>query len=102
MASRESLSEKLKTVPNVKKVYFQPPESVKMEYDCIRYSKLAPDVRRADDKIYKSYNKYELIHITRDPDSKAPEYIMGFFPMCRIERTYIADNLYHTVLTLYY
>ena len=102
MASRESLSKKLKTVPSIKKVYFQPPESVKMEYDCIRYSKLAPDIRRADDRIYKSYNKYELIHITRDPDSKVPEYIMGLFPMCRIERTYIADNLYHTVLTLYY
>ena len=53
MASRESLSAKLKTVPNVRKVYFQPPESVKMEYDCIRYSKSAPDIRRADNTIYK-------------------------------------------------
>ena len=102
MANRESLSAKLKTVPNVRKVYFQPPESVKMEYDCIRYSKSAPDIRRADNTIYKKCNKYELIHMTRDPDSVAPDFILGLFPMCRIDRTYVADNLYHTVFTLYY
>lgn len=102
MADRRRLHEMLCSVPGVKKVYFQPPESVKMEYDCIRYKSAPPSIRRADNTIYKSCNRYELIHITLDPDSQAPEYIMRMFPMCSIDRMYVSDNLYHTVFTLYF
>lgn len=84
------------------RVYFQPPASVLMKYPCIRYSKLAPDIKRANDKIYQYTNRYEVIVIDPDPDSEIPDKIMHHFPMCSWDRAYSADNLNHTVLTLYY
>jgi hypothetical protein len=84
------------------RVYFQPPESLKMKYPCIRYSKSAPDIKRANNGIYQYTSKYEVIVIDSDPDSDISDKILKHFPMCRLERTYIADNLNHTVLTLYY
>lgn len=84
------------------RVYFQPPESVRMEYPCIRYSKSIPDLKRANDKIYNDTACYEVIVIDDDPDSEIPRRILEAFPMCSPGRSYTADNLYHTTFTLYH
>lgn len=83
-------------------VYFQPPESVKMQYDCIRYSRSGIDSEYADDKPYKSINEYQVIVITRDPDSPIPDAILGHFQMCSFVRAYTSNNLNHTILNLFY
>ena len=102
MASRLKLHEELcETLGNLN-VYFQPPASVKMKYPCIRYSKLAPDLKRADNQIYNNTNKYEVTVIDADPDSDIADKILNNFKMCRIDRYYVADNLNHTVLELFY
>lgn len=102
MASRLNLQTELEKVPGVKKVYFQPPESVKMEYPCIRYSLSAPSVKHADDRIYNCYNRYEITIIDKNPDSNMPEYLLYRLPRCRLDRNYVADNLNHFVFTLYF
>lgn len=84
------------------RVYFQPPASKLMKYPCIRYSKVSPSVQRANNKIYKNTNCYEVMVIDTNPDSNIPDKILNHFQMCRWDRTYTADNLNHTVLTLYY
>ena len=86
----------------VSRVYFQPPESLKMEYECIRYSRTGVNVTRANNGVYVTANKYEVIVIDYDPDSKIPDKILERFPMCTFDRVYVSDNLYHTALTLYY
>lgn len=86
----------------VSRVYFQPPESLKMEYECIRYSRTGVNVQRANNGVYVTANKYEVIVIDYDPDSKIPDKILERFPMCTFDRAYVSDNLYHTALTLYY
>lgn len=102
MASRLELHEELCEVLESRNVYFQPPASVKMQYDAIRYSLGGKDLKRANNKIYKSMNKYEGIVITRDPDTTIPDKLLARFEMCSICRPYTADNLNHYPFTLYY
>jgi hypothetical protein len=86
----------------ISRVYFQPPESVRMEYPCIRYSKSIPNLKRANGKIYNDTACYEVTVIDYDPDSEIPKKILETFPMCGIDQFYTADNLYHTKFTLYH
>lgn len=102
MSTRLELHEKLCTILKTRNVYFQPPESTKMKYPCIRYSKVGIDQKRADDMNYKNTNRYELIVIDKDPDSVIHEAILEEFQMCGFDRGYTSDNLNHYVLTLYY
>jgi hypothetical protein len=75
---------------------------MKMQYDAIRYELGGKDVKRANNKIYQSMNKYEGIVITRDPDTTIPDKLLARFAMCSIGRPYTADNLNHYPFTLYY
>lgn len=101
MGQRRILHQKLVATPGVKKVYFQPPDKTRLVYPCIRYVREVPSVRRANNSVYRYADRYTLTVITLDPDCNAPKYLVEHFPMCSIDRVYIADNLYHTVLTLY-
>ena len=102
MAERLTLHEEFCELLGSKNVYFQTPESVKMHYDAIRYALGGKDLKRANDKIYKSMNKYEGVIITRDPDTIIPDKLLAHFEMCSFGRPYIADNLNHYPFTLYY
>ena len=102
MASRLELHSKFCGILGSRNVYFNPPSTVKMQYECIRYSKKAPDVIRANDSIYRTTSCYEGVVITTDPDSGTPNKILHSFPMCTLGNSYIADNLYHFPFTLYY
>lgn len=102
MDRRQKLHLKLKETPGIKKVYFQPPTGKLMEYPCLRYNREDARLAKADNLTYRFTQRYTLTVITRDPDSPTAEYLVKNFPMCSIDRNYTADNLYHTVLTLYY
>lgn len=84
------------------RVYFNPPASVKMLYPCIKYSLSGINMSKANDKIYRSTNRYQVIVIDPDPDSDIHMSILHRFPMCSFDTEYVADNLNHKVLTLYY
>lgn len=102
MASRLDLHEELCVLLGSRNVYFQPPESVKMKYDAIRYQLSGKNLRRANDKIYNSRNEYDGVVITIDPDTTIPDAILEHFEMCSFGRPYTADNLNHYPFTLYY
>ena len=101
MASRLQLQTLLEEILESHNVYFDPPESVKMQYDAIRYSRSRIDNTFANDSIYKQNDRYEVIAIYRNPDSDLPRKISRL-PMCAHDRHYVADNLHHDVFTLYY
>lgn len=101
MASRLELQEKLEELLGSKSVYYQPPESVKMEYPAIRYSKSRIDVKRADNSIYSKNIRYELIVIDRKPDNPVIDKLLEL-PYSSYDRGYKADNLNHDVLTIYW
>ena len=102
MANRLNLHEDLCKILGNKRAYFQPPASVKMSYPCIRYSLGGVNSLKADNKIYKNTNQYSVTVIDPDPDSSMYLEIINHFPMCSFDRFYVADNLNHWVLTLYY
>lgn len=101
MASRIDLQTKLEELLELRHVYYQPPENVKMEYPAIRYSKKKPDVKRANNKIYTKTNCYEVIVISRKPDEPVIGKIEEL-PMCEWDNHYVVDNLNHDVFTLYF
>lgn len=102
MAERLTLHEELCTLLGSRNVYFQSPESVKMQYDAIRYGLGGIDVKRANNKAYNSTNQYDGVVITRNPDTDIPKKLLAHFEMIRFGRPYTADNLNHYPFTLYY
>lgn len=86
----------------VSRVYFQAPESPNMEYPCIKYSITGVNITRANNGVYTMVNKYEVTVIDYESDSDIWTKVLTHFHMCSFDRAYTADNLYHTVLTLYY
>lgn len=83
------------------RVYFQPPETIKLKYPCIIYNRSAIDTKHADDKLYNHRRRYTVTVIDPDPDSEILEKILNL-PLCRFDRHYTADNLNHDVFNVYY
>lgn len=102
MASRLDLHAELLELPDIKKVYFQPPENVKMEFPCITYERNRITSQPANNKSYLRFTSYLITVITPDPDDQTPELLLERFPRIRYDRTFKSDNLYHNVFTLYY
>jgi len=82
-------------------VYFQPPENLKMKYDCIVYERSRIDADHADNAPYHLHDRYQVTAIYKNPDSELPHKI-AMLPMCSHERHFTADNLNHDVFNLYY
>lgn len=102
MARRLQLHEKFCELLGTRNVYFQPPASVKLMYDCIVYNTADRNDLRADDTQYRSLIGYDVIFITRDPDSELPEFFMSHFQRIRHVRSYTVDNLHHELFRIYY
>lgn len=101
MASRLKLQSKLESLLGTKNVYYQPPETIKMEYPAIVYSKSNIRTTFANDSIYSKKLRYELIVISKKPDDPIIEKLLSL-PYISYDRHYKSDNLNHDVLTLYY
>ena len=101
MATRLELQSKLEELLGSRNVYYQPPESVKMEYPAIKYSKIRLPVIYANGSVYSKNTCYEIIVIDKKPDNEVVNKLLEL-PYCSYDRQYKADNLNHDVLTLYY
>lgn len=101
MDSRLKLQTLLENYLGSKNVYYQPPESLKMEYPCIRYSKSRPDVKHADNVKYLNKDRYELIVIDRRPDNKVIKDLLTM-SYSSFDRHYVSNNLHHDVINLYF
>lgn len=100
MNTRLEFHEKLCNIIGSRNVYFQPPESVKMEYPAIVYSRENIENRHANDSVYAQSPVYSLIVIDEDPDSDIVDKVSRL-PMCRFDRHYASENLNHDVFTIY-
>lgn len=101
MASRLELHEELCNNLGSREVYFQPPESINMQYPAIVYSRKNINNTFANNDVYHQDPCYEICVIDPDPDS---DIVSRISQMKRIrhDRHYKADNLNHDVFTLYY
>lgn len=101
MANRLDLQTLFEELLGSHNVYFDPPESVKMNYPAIKYSRSKINTSFANNSAYMQNNRYEVIVIYNDPDSELPGRISRL-PMCVHDRSYVVDNLHHDVFTLYF
>lgn len=96
LALHELLCEKLGS----RNVYFQPPESVKMKYPAIVYSRNRIENTSADNIVYRQSVRYTITVIDRNPDSEIVERISQI-PRIMFDRSYVSDNLNHDTFTLF-
>lgn len=102
MASRLQLHEELCELLGSRNVYYQPPETVKMKYDAVRYWLSGKELKRANNKVYGIVNRYDGVIITLDPDNELPDSFLMHFEMCSFGKPYTSDNLNHFPFTIYY
>lgn len=101
MNRRLELHELLCGVLGSRQVYYQPPESVKMKYPAIRYSRYDIENSSADNIPYKQSHFYQITVIDSDPDSEIVHKVSKL-PMCTFDRHFTSDNLNHDVFTICY
>lgn len=94
LSKRLDLHEMLCEILGSSKCYFQPPESVKLEYPCIIYKYDNNTRIHADDVPYNITHQYIVTLVTRDPDDPRVN-TMTELPRMRFDRYYTADNLHH-------
>lgn len=99
LRSRLGLDEIFRSIaPNV---YFQPPESKKLNYPCIIYQLDDYEVMHADNKPYAVTKCYQATVVDKDPDSGIKDEV-ALLPYCRYIRHFTHDNLNHDVFEIYY
>lgn len=99
--SRFELHRILCDILGSRNVYFQPPESIKIKYPAIIYSRTNLKNVFADNLPYKQSIAYQITIIDEDPDSIIVEKFYKL-PLCQFNRHFTSDNLNHDVFTLYY
>lgn len=101
MASRPILQNVLEDILGTENVYFQPPESIKLQYPCIRYNLDDIYKQSADNCAYIKTKRYSVTVIDKDPYSEIKDRLLEL-PMCSMERFFCLNNLNHWVFTLFY
>lgn len=82
-------------------VYFQPPETMKLQYPCIVYFKTMVPVRYANNSPYIYRQGYTVTYIDKNPDSEVPYIILNTFRLDKIDSFYKSEGLNHTKLTIF-
>jgi hypothetical protein len=101
MEKRLNLQADLETLLGSENVYFQPPESLKLHYPCIKYKQDKLEARYANNKKYSHLTRYQVTTIERDPDGQLSQAVFDL-PLCSHERRFVADGLTHDIFSLYY
>lgn len=83
-------------------VYGKSPTNTTLEYPCIVIRYDNNHTRRADNGVYMKRKKYTLTVITKDIFDTTHDLLEEKLPYCRVENTFISDDLYHYKLVLYY
>lgn len=83
-------------------VKYQPPPGYKLTYPCCIYEQSNGKTTFAANMPYTFTKKYTVTIIDPDPDTNYVEMMAMRFPMCVMDRPYVADNLNHYVFTLFY
>jgi len=84
------------------KTYFQPPSNAQMVYPCVVYHYDTRVDQHADNRAFRSTDRYVLTVIDKDPDSHIWRNIMDALPMTAHQRWFTADGLNHHVINLHF
>jgi hypothetical protein len=101
MGTRLELQTLLESILGSGNVYFQPPETIKMNYPCIIYKRNKDNTDFADNKPYNHTKRYSVTVVDRNPDSLVPDKI-AMLPMCLFDRHLQVNGLNHYIYNLYF
>ena len=101
MADQPKLQSLLEELLESENVYYMPPEDTKMQYPAIRYAKSTIRKIHANDGGYSMKDAYELTVIAKLPDHPVIKKLLAL-PYCSFSRHYVASNLNHDVMIIYY
>lgn len=101
MNNWEGLRDVLSNIPGVVKVYFQPPENVKLVFPCIIFERSSGRKNQADDNLYLYRKSYEVTVIDKRAESPISDEVLKL-PFTSFNRCFVSDNLHHYVYTIYY
>lgn len=102
MGSRLDLQQKFIDFMGKDMVKYQPSPSKNLTYPCLLYQYTGGRTEFSDNYPYTYRRRYTITLITRDADSDLPDRFAMTFPMCVHDRSFVTDNLYHHIFTLYY
>jgi hypothetical protein len=98
-SSRLELQTLLKSI--TENVYFQPPNSIQIQYPCIMYERNGSELEHANNRLYRHTKRYQVTVIDRNPDSELSDRVIAL-PLCSFDRYFVADDLNHYVFTLFF
>ena len=82
------------------RVYFQPPENLKIGYPAVVFHLSKIKLDHADDVPYKGAREYSITLITKEPEPEVLDEIIKI-PYTTLDTTYISDGMNHFVFTTY-
>lgn len=98
---RLELHEKFCEILGSRNAYFNPPESVKLNYPAIVYHIKPINNVFADNGVYMQSRGYQVTVIDEDPKGVLMRKV-SLLPTCRHVNHFTSDNLVHDVFELYY
>lgn len=101
MNNQAKLQVLLEELLGSRNVYYQTPETLKMKYPAIKYSLDTITSTHANNAKYTMRDRYQLTVISKSPDHEVIKKLLSL-PYSSYERHYVADNLNHDVINIYY
>ena len=98
--NRETFQLMLEEIAGSGRVYFQPPETLKIKYPAIVYAIDNYSNVFAGNHVYKQDKSYIVTVIDYDPDSIIVDKV-SVLDKSNFNRYYVSDNLHHTVFKIY-
>lgn len=100
MRTYRDLLHLLQKAANHNRVYFQPPENLKIGYPAVIFHLSKVKLDHADDVPYKGAREYSITLIAKEPEPDVLDEILKI-PYTTLDTTYIVDGMNHFVFTTY-
>ena len=100
MHTYKDLLHLLQQAVNHNRVFFQPPENLKIGYPAVVFHLSKIEIDHASDVPYKGAKEYSVTLITKDPEPDVIDEILKI-PYSSLDTTYISDGMNHFVFTVY-
>ena len=84
------------------RVYYQPPENIKLTYPCIVYERSNALTTYADNNPYRKTKRYAVTLMSRTADNDQYVDKLLDLPMCTFDREFKTDGIVHSVFNIYF
>lgn len=102
MKTWSQLYDVLEEIMRPYKVYYQPPENLKISYPCIVFENSNALTQYADNKPYTATKRYSVTLMSKTADNDLYKDKLLMLPMCTFDREFKTDGVVNTVFNMYF